>query len=91
MRTRDLARPYPTAPANDDAREAARLIVRERLPALLVIDRDEYPYAIVPAARVVHALVPEYVREDPLLASLIDDRLDMSPPSWRARTTPSSR
>jgi hypothetical protein len=91
MRTRDLARPHPTAPANDDAREAARLIVREQLPTLLVIDRDEYPYAIVPAARVLHALVPEYVREDPLLASLIDDRLDMSPPSWRARSTPSSR
>jgi hypothetical protein len=91
MRTRDLARPHPAVPADDDAREAARLIVRERLPALLVIDRDEYPYAIVPATRVVHALVPEYVREDPLLASLIDDRLDMSPPSWRARTAPSSR
>ncbi|MFI7406066.1 hypothetical protein ACIBW9_37340 [Streptomyces sp. NPDC049541] len=39
MPARDLARPYPTVPVDYDAREAARLVVRERLTALLVIDR----------------------------------------------------
>ncbi|WP_406174966.1 CBS domain-containing protein [Streptomyces sp. NBC_00996] len=76
MRARELARPYPTVSTDDDAAEAARLVVRERLPALLVLDQNQYPYAIVPGARVVQALVPAAVQEDPLLAAVIDDRLD---------------
>ncbi|MEU9207761.1 hypothetical protein AB0D27_07340 [Streptomyces sp. NPDC048415] len=79
MRAREMAESYPTVSVDDDAVAAARLVVRERLPALpalLVLDRDEYPYAIVPAAHIVKALVPDFVQEDPRLAAVIDDRLD---------------
>jgi CBS domain-containing protein len=72
---RDLAHPYPTVRVDDDAQEAARLLVREQLPALLVLDQVECPYAIVPAAQLLGALVPEHDRLDPLL-TLIADRLD---------------
>ncbi|MGW3413121.1 CBS domain-containing protein [Streptomyces sp. NPDC000888] len=76
MRARDLASPYPAVSADDDAFEAARLVVRGRLPALLVLNRDEYPHAIVPAARIVKAILPEYVQADPRLAAATDDGLD---------------
>jgi len=49
---------------------------REQLPALLVLDPDQYPYAIVSATRLVTALVPDSVQDDPFLASVIDDRFD---------------
>ncbi|KOV65594.1 hypothetical protein ADL01_26840 [Streptomyces sp. NRRL WC-3618] len=72
---RDLARPYPTVRVDDDAQEAARLLVRERLPALLVLDQLECPYAIVPAVQLLGALVPEYDCQD-LLPAMIGDRFD---------------
>ncbi|WP_405638816.1 CBS domain-containing protein [Streptomyces sp. NBC_00019] len=76
MHAHDLARPYPTVSADDDARAAVRLVVRHQLPALLVLDRDDYPYAVIPAARVIRALLPWYLRENPVLAAGADDRFD---------------
>ena len=76
MYARDLARSYPTVSADDDALDAVRLVTRGQLPALLVLDPDQYPYAIVSATRLVTALVPDSVQDDPLLASVIDDRFD---------------
>ncbi|KUL42817.1 CBS domain-containing protein [Streptomyces regalis] len=73
MRARELASTYPTVSADDDALAAARLLVRDQLPALLVLDRDDYPYAAVPSARVVSALLPWYLREGPILAAEVDD------------------
>ncbi|GGR92678.1 hypothetical protein GCM10010269_34650 [Streptomyces humidus] len=95
---RDLARPYPTVRVDDDAQDAARLLVRERLPALLVLDQVDCPYAIVPTAQLLSALVPESDPLDPLL-TLIADRMDdgsqetlsgRSVADWlpRRRTTP---
>ncbi|MFI6935831.1 CBS domain-containing protein [Streptomyces sp. NPDC050287] len=76
---RDLARPYPAVRVDDDAQQAARLMVRERFPALLVLDQVECPYAIVPAAQLLSALVPEDGHQDPLPA-LISDRFDEALP-----------
>ncbi|KKD07650.1 CBS domain-containing protein [Streptomyces sp. WM6386] len=76
MRARDLASPYPTVSADGDALDAARLLVPEQLPALLVVDRDGCPYAAVPAARVISALLPRYMREGPVLAADVDDRFE---------------
>ncbi|MEW2438925.1 CBS domain-containing protein [Streptomyces caniferus] len=74
MRARDLAEPYPAVSAEDDAVEAARLLAQHKLPALLVVDSDQRPYAIVPGSQLIKQLVPEYVREDPRLGAGIDDR-----------------
>ncbi|MGW0758396.1 CBS domain-containing protein [Streptomyces sp. NPDC002814] len=76
MRARDLAGPYPAVSADDDALGAARLLVREQLPALLVLDRDDYPYAVVPSARVIGALLPWYMREGPVPTTMVDDHFD---------------
>ncbi|MGC0337275.1 CBS domain-containing protein [Streptomyces sp. SLBN-8D4] len=54
---RDLVRPCSAVRVDDGARAAARLLVGERLPALLVVDRVGFPYAIVPAPQLLTALV----------------------------------
>ncbi|WP_367318681.1 CBS domain-containing protein [Streptomyces sp. HUAS ZL42] len=76
MRARDLAGPYPTVSTDDDVRDAARLLVRAQLPALLVLDRDDYPYAVVPSARVIGALSPWYMREGPIPTIVVDDHFE---------------
>ncbi|MFJ4791075.1 CBS domain-containing protein [Streptomyces sp. NPDC088794] len=76
MRAHELASPYPTVSADDDALDAARLLVREQLPVLLVLDRDDYPYAAVPSARVISALLPWYMRDGPLLAAEVNDHFE---------------
>ncbi|MFJ8948191.1 hypothetical protein ACIRG4_33980 [Streptomyces sp. NPDC102395] len=52
---------------DDDAQDAARPLIRERLPALLVLDQVDCPYAIVPTAQFLGALAPESDPLDPLL------------------------
>ncbi|QKV96093.1 CBS domain-containing protein [Streptomyces sp. NA02950] len=74
MRARDLAVGYESVRVDDDATEAARIMAEHRLPGLLVLDREGEPKAILPASRVVKALVPPYVIEDPTLAAVVDER-----------------
>lgn len=60
MHARDLAEPYPAISTDDDAVDAARLLAQHKLPALLVVDSDQRPYAIVrrPAHQTAGARVP---------------------------------
>ncbi|NGO07342.1 CBS domain-containing protein [Streptomyces sp. HC44] len=74
MRARDLAVEYETVDVDTDALEAARLMARHRLPALLVVDEQGAPRAILPASQMIKILVPEYVIEDPTLAAVVDER-----------------
>lgn len=74
MAARDLAEPYPYVTTDDDAVDAVRLLAGRNLPALLVLDADGTPYAVVPGSQLVRQLVPAYVMEDPLLAAVIDER-----------------
>ncbi|WP_371640262.1 CBS domain-containing protein [Streptomyces virginiae] len=74
MIARDLAEPYPHVTTDHQAVNAVRLLAEHDLAALLVLDRDGTPYAVVPGSQLVRQLVPEYVMEDPLLAAVIDDR-----------------
>ncbi|WP_371591711.1 CBS domain-containing protein [Streptomyces virginiae] len=74
MIARDLAEPYPHVTTDDQAVDAVRLLAEHDLAALLVLERDGTPYAVVPGSQLVRQLVPEYVMEDPLLAAVIDDR-----------------
>ncbi|MGW0712710.1 CBS domain-containing protein [Streptomyces sp. NPDC002643] len=63
MSARDLAEPYPYVTTDEDAAHAIRLLALHGLPALLVVDADARPYAIVPCAHLVGRLRPEGVRE----------------------------
>ncbi|GHE39972.1 CBS domain-containing protein [Streptomyces capitiformicae] len=59
MLARDLAEPYPYVTTDEDAAHAVRLLARHRLPALLVVDADAAPYALVPCAHLLGRLVSE--------------------------------
>lgn len=74
MRARDLTEEYPTVGLDSEAVEAATLMAEHRLPALLVVDGQGAPSAILPASQMVKALVPGYVVEDPTLAAVVDER-----------------
>ncbi|MFG2549469.1 CBS domain-containing protein [Streptomyces sp. NPDC048581] len=76
MRARDLAEPYPFVTTDDDALDAARMLAEQSLPALLVLDSDGQPYAIVPGSQLIRQLLPAYIAEDPLLAGVVDERND---------------
>ncbi|MBP2406144.1 putative signal-transduction protein containing cAMP-binding and CBS domains [Streptomyces netropsis] len=74
MRARDLAVDYPSVDIDSDALEAARLMAEHKLPALLVLDTDGAPAAILPASQMIKTLVPAYVIEDPALAAVVDEQ-----------------
>ncbi|MFG2026284.1 CBS domain-containing protein [Streptomyces sp. NPDC048825] len=74
MSARELAEPYPFVSTDDDATTAALLLAEHQLPALLVVDTDEQPYAIVPGSQLIGQLLPEYALEDPPLTAVLDDR-----------------
>ncbi|MFH9090446.1 CBS domain-containing protein [Streptomyces sp. NPDC017673] len=74
MLTHELAEPYPYVSTEDAATDAALLLAEHKLPALLVVDRDDQPYAVVPGSRLVGRLVPEYALQDPAPAAGFDDR-----------------
>ncbi|MFF8277954.1 CBS domain-containing protein [Streptomyces lateritius] len=76
MRARDLAEPYPFVTTDDDAMDAARLLARQSLPALLVLDADGQPHAIVPGSQVLRQVLPDYVIDDPLVASAAGGTID---------------
>ncbi|MFP1626344.1 CBS domain-containing protein [Streptomyces sp. 5K101] len=71
MRARDLAEPYPFVTTDDDAIDAARMLAEQSLPALLVLDTDNQPYAIVPGSQLIRQLLPAYIAEDPALAGVV--------------------
>lgn len=74
MLARDLAQPYPFVTTDVPAIDAARILADQGLPALLVLDSNGQPYAIVPGSQMVRQLVPDYLLNDPLLAATADDQ-----------------
>ncbi|WP_326813985.1 MULTISPECIES: hypothetical protein [unclassified Streptomyces] len=73
MFARDLAEPYPSVSTNDRAADTARLLAGQ-LPALLVPDMDQRPYAMVTGSQFLKQPAPDYVLEAPHVAAVIDDR-----------------
>ncbi|MEU0372293.1 CBS domain-containing protein [Streptomyces sp. NPDC006283] len=70
MRAKDLAEPYPFVTTDDEAVAAARLLAEQSLPALLVLDLDGQPYAIVPGSQLIRQLLPAYLVDEPQLAAV---------------------
>jgi CBS domain-containing protein len=73
VQAKELARPYPTIRMDTPAGDAARLLAQRRLPALIVVDGNEHPLAILPASQVLRLMIPHYVQEDPALARVLDE------------------
>jgi hypothetical protein len=76
MRARDLAEPFPFVTTDDDAIDAARMPAEQSLPALLVLDTDGQPHAIVPGSQLIRQLLPADIAEDPALAAVAGKRHD---------------
>lgn len=74
MRASDLAEDIPTVTRDTGALEAAQVIARHRLSGLVVADDDGVPIAVVPGTQVLKLVVPRYVREDPSLAHVYDEK-----------------
>jgi len=74
MRARDLATEVPTVTADTNALAAARLLSRERLPGLIVIDDARHPFTVLPGSQVLRYLVPQYVQDEPPLARAYDEQ-----------------
>ena len=68
-----MAEPMPVVDLDFNALEAAQLLAERRLPALVVVEGDGAPYAILPASQVVRFLVPGYVQDDPTLARVMNE------------------
>lgn len=75
MHAADMAEEFPVVGLASSALEAARLLARDRLPGLVVVDDRGAPYAILPASQVVRFLVPRYVQDDPSLAAVLSESM----------------
>lgn len=73
MRAGEIAEPYPVVGLDTSALVAARLIARDRLPGLVVTDKDGIPRAVLPASDVLRFMVPDYVQDDPTLAGVLGE------------------
>jgi signal-transduction protein with cAMP-binding, CBS, and nucleotidyltransferase domain len=70
-----MAEETPVVGLQDNALEAARLLARNRLPALVVVDQRGQPHSVLPASQVVRFLVPSYVQDDPSLARVLSESM----------------
>jgi CBS domain-containing protein len=69
----ELVEEYPLVGLDTDALAAAQIMAKSRLPGLVVTDKSDRPYAILPASQVVKFVVPQYIQADPSLAAVIDE------------------
>ncbi|MGH3712874.1 MAG: CBS domain-containing protein [Micromonosporaceae bacterium] len=73
MRAHDLSSPYPVVSLDTPAMEAARLLARQNLPGLIVVDAYRWPSTILPGTQVLRMAVPTYIQDDPTLTRVIDE------------------
>lgn len=64
---------YPSIDVSASALEAARAIVSEHRPALVVLDRGR-PVTVLPGSQVIALLVPPWLQEDPSLVHVFDEK-----------------
>jgi CBS domain-containing protein len=70
-----MAEETPLVGLDDNALDAALLLARRRLPALVVTNADGSPHSILPSSQVVRFLVPSYVVDDPSLARVMSESM----------------
>jgi hypothetical protein len=74
MRAKDLAGPYPVARLDDDALAAARQMVEQRRPGVVILGDETTPLTVLPGSQVLRFLLPGYVQDDPSLAAVFDEK-----------------
>ena len=73
MRASELIEDYPTVGPDTAAVEAARLIGQDR-PAVVVLDGNGFPIAVLSASQVLAFVIPGYLRDEPSLAAVYDEK-----------------
>lgn len=75
MHASDLMEDYPAVDVSTDAAKAAQMMVSEQRPALLVFDGGK-PKTVLPASEVLGYIIPPYIRDDPSLVGVLDEKGD---------------
>jgi CBS domain-containing protein len=73
VKAHELAIPYPVVAQGGLAVDAARLLMVEQRPGLIVVDDDNHPVAVLPGSQVLRLIIPGYIRDDRKLAGVVDD------------------
>lgn len=73
MRASELATPFASIRRDALAIEAARMLSKQDLPALIVLDEQDRPYTVLPGPEVLRMAIPAYCLDDPALARVIDE------------------
>lgn len=73
MHAEDLMEAYPAVDVDTDASQAARMMVADLRPALLVFEHGK-PKTVLPSAEVLGHIIPPYIRDDPSLAGVMDEK-----------------
>ena len=71
MRAAEIDEEFPVVDVDTPALEAARMLAEHSLLGIVVLTADGQLYAVLPASEVVRFIVPSYIQDDPLLASVI--------------------
>ena len=71
MRAAEIDEEFPVVDVDTPALEAARMLAEHSLLGIVVLTADGQLYAVLSASEVVRFIVPSYIQDDPLLASVI--------------------
>jgi CBS domain-containing protein len=72
----EIAERYPAVVEVDSpAMEAVRLLAEHSLPGIVVVTAEQQLYAVLPASQVVRFILPSYVQNDPVLASVFTEAM----------------
>lgn len=74
VRAAQIAEQFPCIGLDDQAQEAARLIVQRDVPGIVAIDLMHRPCGVLSVCDVLGWVVPRYVHESACLARVFDER-----------------
>jgi CBS domain-containing protein len=75
VRAAEIDEEFPVVDIDSSALEAARMLAERSLPGIVLLTADGQLYAVLPASQVVRFIVPSYVQDDPLLASVLAESM----------------
>jgi CBS domain-containing protein len=73
MRAAVLADPFPTVTLSTATIDAARLLVRDHVTRLIVVDAAQRPMTMLEGTRLLHNAVPTSGRDDSVRARMVEE------------------
>lgn len=73
VRAVDIAENVPVVSRATTGAQAMRVVAEYRLPGLVVVGDDGRPTAVIRGSELLLAVIPQYVRDDPRLARVVDE------------------